>query len=81
MSIEGIALEHFSTIPTADINSTTQSRQSNEVFHSFLSDYIKQDADTTTAHSKILISFLKDKEILTSSLIKVWENTHGCAEQ
>ena len=60
MSIEGIALEHFSTIPTADINSTTQSRQSNEVFHSFLSDYIKQDDATTTTHRKSFILLLKE---------------------
>ena len=49
MSIEVISLEHFSAAPQADINSSTLSRPSNAVFHSFLSDYIKQDAATTTA--------------------------------
>ena len=47
----------------------------------FLSENIKQDAATTTAHSKQLISLLKDKQLLTTSLSTVWENTDGCAEQ
>ena len=55
MSIEGISLEQFSALPKEDINSTTPSRQRHAVFHSFLSDYSKQDADTTTVHSKSLI--------------------------
>ena len=54
-------LEHFSALPKSGINSTTQSRQHHAVFHSFLSDDSKQDAATTTAHSKRLISLLKDK--------------------
>ena len=61
MSIEGIALEHFSSLPKADINTTTPSRQRHAVFHSFLSDDSKQDADTTTAHRKRLILLLKEK--------------------
>ena len=52
MSIEGIALEHFSAAPKADINSTKLSRPQHAVFHSFLSDNSKQDAATTTAHRK-----------------------------
>ena len=59
VSIEGVSFEKFSALPNADINSTTPSRQWSAVFHSFLSDNIKQDAATTTAHSKRLISFLK----------------------
>ena len=55
MSIEGIVLEHFSAAPQADINSSTLSCPSRAVFHSFLSDDSKQDAATTTAHSKLLI--------------------------
>ena len=62
MSIDSIVLEHLSELPKADINSTTQSCQINAVFHSFLSDYIKQDAATTTAHIKCLISLIKDKK-------------------
>ena len=74
MSIEGIALENFSAAPQTDINSSTLSRL-------FLSNYIKQDADTTTAHNKRLISLLNNKQVLTTSLSKIWENTDGCAEQ
>ena len=81
MSIEGIALEHFSAAPQADINSSTLSLPRHAVFHSFLSDDSKQDAATTTAHSKRLISFIKNKQVLTTSLSTIWENTDGCAEQ
>ena len=28
-----------------------------------------------------MISLLKDKKVLTTSLSKIWENTDGCAEQ
>ena len=56
VSIEGIALEHLSPAPQADINSSTLSSPRHAVFHSFLSDDSKQDAATTTAHSKRLIS-------------------------
>ena len=38
VSIEGIALEHFSALPQTDINSTPPSHQQHEEFHSFLSD-------------------------------------------
>ena len=38
VSIEGIALDHFSAAPQADINSSTISRPQHAVFHSFLSD-------------------------------------------
>ena len=55
MSIVDISLEHFSTLPKDDINTTTPARQRNAEFHSFLSDNSKQDAATTTAHIKRLI--------------------------
>ena len=35
VSIEGIALEHFSAAPQADINSSTLPRPRHAVFHSF----------------------------------------------
>ena len=35
VSIEGIALEHFSAAPKPDIKSSTISRQRHKVFHSF----------------------------------------------
>ena len=81
MSIEGIALEHFSASPQTDINSSTLSRPRHALFHSFLFDDSKKDAATTTAHIKRLISFLKKKQVLTTSLSTIWENTDGCAEQ
>ena len=66
MSIEGIALEHFISAPKADMNSSTLSRPGHAVFHSFLSDDSKQDAATTTAHSKNMISLLNNKQVLTT---------------
>ena len=81
MSIEVISLEHFSAAPKSDINSSSLPCPRRAVFHSFLSDDSKQYADTTTAHSKRLISLLKKKRILTTSLSTIWENTDGCAEQ
>ena len=81
MSIEGITLEHFSAAPQADINSFTLPRPRHAVFHYFLSDDSKQDAATTTAHSKRLISLLKNEKVLKTSLSTIWENTDGCAEQ
>ena len=81
MSIEVIALENFNAAPQADINSSTLSRPRQSVFHSFLSDDSKQDAATTTAHIKRLMSFLKNKHVLTTSLSTIWENTDGFAEQ
>ena len=74
-------MEHFSAALQEDINSNTPSRPRHAVFHSFLSDNSKQDDTTTTAHRKRLISFLKNKQVLTTSLITIWENTDGCAEQ
>ena len=62
MSIESISLERFSALPQADINSTTLPHKRHAVFHSCLSEYSKQDAATTTAHTKRLISFPKEKK-------------------
>ena len=81
MSIEGIVLEHFSVLTKTDINSTTPSRQLHAVFHYFLSDDNKQDSATTTAHRKRLISLIKEKKLLTTSLSTILENTDDCAEQ
>ena len=63
VSIEVIALEHVSAAPQADIMSYTLLRQRHAVFHSFLSHNGKQDAATTTSHSKRLISLLKKNSI------------------
>ena len=55
VSIEGISFEHFSSLPQTNINPTTPSLQRHEVFHSFLSDFRKQDSATTTLKIKSLI--------------------------
>ena len=55
MSIEGIALEHFSALPKTGINASTQLFPRHAVFHYFLSDDNKQDSATTASHSKRLI--------------------------
>ena len=73
-------MNHFIEFPKIGINASTESYQRHAVFCYFLSDDIKQDAATTTAHSKCFISLLKEK-LLTSALIKIWENTHGCAHR
>ena len=59
VSIDGIALENFIALPQIEINSYTKPFPQQVLFHSFLSDDIKQDSDTTTAHSKRLIELLK----------------------
>ena len=74
-------MEHFSAAPKADMKSSTISRQHHAVFLSFLSDNSIQDAATTTSHRKRLISLLKNKKVLTTSLSKIWEKTDGYAEQ
>ena len=62
VSIEGIILEHFSAAPQADINSSTLSLPRHAVFNSILYDDSKQDAATTTVHSKRLISLRQKKK-------------------
>ena len=81
MSIEGIALEHFSELPQTEIKVSTKECPRHAVFHYYLSDDIKQDSSTTTAHRKRLIELLKKKKVLTSTLITMWENIDGCEDQ
>ena len=47
----------------------------------FLSDDGKQYAINTTSHRKRLIELLTEQKVLTSTLITIWENTDGCADQ
>ena len=44
------------------------------MFHSFLYDYRKQDSDITIAHSKIIITFLKQHNIIYAILSTIWKN-------
>ena len=80
MSIESIELEHFSELTQTEINSSTKTCPRHSVFH-FFPDDSKQDALTTMAHSKRLIELLKEQKLLTSTLITIWKNTDGYAEQ
>ena len=59
MSIEIIELDHFSTLPFTEINSSTKPYPQHAVFNCFLPDDKKQDVTPTTAHSKFLIKLLK----------------------
>ena len=68
MSIEGIALEHFSAATHPGMVSGPESWICRAVFHVFLSNYIKQDADTTAAHRKHRILLSKQQEMLISKL-------------
>ena len=47
----------------------------------FFSDDSKQNAVTTTSHSKSLIELLKEQKVLMSTLSTIWGNTDGCAEK
>ena len=62
VSIEGITLEHLSALPQTEINSSTEPCPRHFLFCYFLSDDSKQDAATTTAHSKRLIELLKNQK-------------------
>ena len=66
MYIEGIALEHFSTLSNSGINSPTKSCPRHVLFHYVLSDDSKQDDATTTSHWNILVELLKEGKILAS---------------
>ena len=81
VSIEGIALEHLSSLPQTEINASPEPCPRHAMFHYFLLDYIKQDTATTTAHSNFLIEILKEQKVLTSTLSTIWENTDGCEDQ
>ena len=58
-------------LPKADIYKTSPPHHCHAVLHYFLSDDRKQDADTTTEHSKRLISLLKERKISGASLSKI----------
>ena len=50
VSIEGITLENFNSLPQTEINSPPKTFPRHAVFHSFLSDDRKQGSATTTVH-------------------------------
>ena len=61
MSIEDIALEHFSELPQTEINASTEPCRRHAVFN-FFPDDSRQDSATTTAHSNRLIALLKKQK-------------------
>ena len=81
VSIEVIALEHFSALPQIELNTYTKPCLRCAVFHYFLSDDRKQDAANNTTHRNFFIEILKEQKLLMSTLSKIWENTYSCAEQ
>ena len=58
MSIKGNVLEHFSKNEQGTSSSSPHSLTHHAVFHSFLYDQSKYDADTTAAQSKWIIELL-----------------------
>ena len=80
MSIEGIALEHFSTTTHTETETTPQARTCHAVFRLFLSDSRKQDSATTTSRSKCIIELLKQLSIIFNMFSTIWGNIYGCAE-
>ena len=81
MSIEGIELEHFTTLSNSGINSLTKSCLLHSVFQYLFSDYSKQDAATTNSHIIFFIGLLKERKILASALITIWEASDGCVDK
>ena len=59
MSIEGADLEHFSSTDQETSSSYLHILIRHAMFHSFLSDNSKQEANTTSAYSKRIIERLK----------------------
>ena len=49
------------------------------MFHSFLCDNIKQDADMIAAHKKRIIDLFKIYKKLGFGVSTIWYNTYGCA--
>ena len=80
MSIEGISLKNFSAPTHTETTETPQSRTRHAVFHSFLSNDIKQDSTKTIAHRKRTIELLKQHNIMSNALSTIWVNTDGCAD-
>ena len=59
VSIEGIALEHFSSSYQSISSLTSETVSQQAVFCSFLSDDIKQYAATTVSYSKHIMELLR----------------------
>ena len=80
MSIEGIALEHFSASTKCRYQFNYTITSTSCSFSIFLSYDSKQDADTNNAHIKKFYFFAQRQKVLKKSLSTIWENTDGCAK-
>ena len=78
MSIEGVALEHYSALPQTEINSFAKACPLHAVFRSFLSDDSKHYSATTNTLSKRSIGLIEKQKVLTSPLGTIWGNNDGC---
>ena len=80
VSIEGIALHHFSASNQANSSLTSEAVSRQEFCCSFLSNDIKQDVETTDAHSKYIMELLHSRNLfMTKQYIP--DNKYGCAEK
>ena len=72
VSIKGILLENFSSPTQTEISGKPQECTHNYVFHSFLSYDRKQYAATTISNIKHIIELLKQRNIMSNMLSKIW---------
>ena len=80
MPIEDIELGHFSATKHLETASAPESLTRHSVFHSFLYDNIKQYSATTATHRECIIVLFKLRDIISSKLSTLWENTDVCVE-
>ena len=80
VSIEGMALYHFSDTKHPWPLSVPLSCTGHSVFRSFLYNDRKQDYATTTSHIKCIIGLLNNWKIIFSNLGRIWEDTGGSSK-
>ena len=80
MYIEGIELERFSATDQGRLPLSLQSFKLHVVFYSFMSNNRKQYSDTTAEHSKHIIELLRNRKLLFSGIVIIWNNTDVCAD-
>ena len=73
-------MEHFSAPTNTEAPTTPQSRTHHAMFPYLFPDDIQQDTATTTVHRKCIIELLNQRNVLSSKISTIWENTDGCAE-
>ena len=81
VSIEGIALEHFSSIDQETSSSYSHSRIWYALLRQFLYHHIKQDTFKTATHSKQIIELMKKINCLGAGCITIQDNIDVCDER